>query len=353
MAVMADQGDLAWGTTGGATRSVGLAIGINGVVVYQHSSNIFSSLLSYSGTIQPDSDIAVVFVNKTPTLFINGVQVATGIQSDGATLRASIGYTASEGIGGGNAVAGRYFNGTLSDYRVWSSSLDATTINNNRTAAIANGTPGLLANMIVSSINENAANGTVVGRARGYDPDAGATFSYALTNNAGGRFAINSTTGEITVANGSLLDFETATNHTITVRTTDQGGLTYDENVTIRLRNLNEAPVSVADTATAVEAGGTSNGTAGTNPTGNVLTNDTDVDASDTKTVSGVAAGTVASASTMLVLQSMAPMARLPLPPTARTPTRSTTAMLRFKHSAPRRKQLRMCLLIRCAMQRD
>ncbi len=172
MAVMADQGDIAWGTASGATRSVGLAIGINGVVVYQHSSKHFLFPPFYSGTIQPDSDIAVVFVNKTPTLFINGVQVATGIQSDGTTVRASIGYTASTGIGGGNAVTGRYFNGTLSDYRVWDSSLDATTINNNRSAAIANGTPGLLANMIVSSINENAANGTVVGRARGYDPDA-------------------------------------------------------------------------------------------------------------------------------------------------------------------------------------
>ncbi len=50
------------------------------------------------------------------------------------------------------------------------------------------------------------------------------------------------------------------------------------------------------DTATAVEAGGTANGSAGTNPTGNVLTNDTDVDAGDTKTVSGVVAGPSASA---------------------------------------------------------
>ncbi len=46
----------------------------------------------------------------------------------------------------------------------------------------------------------------------------------------------------------------------------------------------------------AVEASGYSNGTSGTNPSGNVLTNDTDVDAGDTKTVSGVVAGTSASA---------------------------------------------------------
>ncbi len=45
-----------------------------------------------------------------------------------------------------------------------------------------------------------------------------------------------------------------------------------------------------------MEAGGIANGTVGSNPTGNVLTNDTDVDTGDTKTVSGVAAGIVGSA---------------------------------------------------------
>ena len=58
-------------------------------------------------------------------------------------------------------------------------------------------------------------------------------FTYSLTNNAGGRFAINATTGAITVANGALLDYETATSHAITVRVTDQGGLTFDKAFTI------------------------------------------------------------------------------------------------------------------------
>ena len=66
--------------------------------------------------------------------------------------------------------------------------------------------------------------------------------------------------------------------------------------VTIGASGVNDAPVAVADTATASEAGGIANGIAGVNPTGNVLTNDTDVDAGDTKAVSavsGVTAGTV------------------------------------------------------------
>ncbi len=74
--------------------------------------------------------------------------------------------------------------------------------------------------------------------------------------------------------------------------------MTSTTQVTVTIQGANDAPVAVIDTATAVEAGGVNNGTAGTNPTGNVLTNDTDVDAGDTKIVAGVAAGVVASAST-------------------------------------------------------
>ena len=85
-------------------------------------------------------------------------------------------------------------------------------------------------------------------------------------------------------------------NDVFTYTITDTAGLTSTTQLTITLQGTNDAPVAVADTATAVEAGGTSNGTAGTNPTGNVLTNDTDVDAGDTKTVTGIVAGTFPSA---------------------------------------------------------
>jgi hypothetical protein len=92
------------------------------------------------------------------------------------------------------------------------------------------------------TVAENAANGTVVGTAAGVDPDAGATLTYTLTNDAGGRFAINATTGIVTVANGSLLNYEAATSHSVVVRVTDQGGLTFDKTFTIGVTNVNEAP---------------------------------------------------------------------------------------------------------------
>ncbi len=117
-----------------------------------------------------------------------------------------------------------------------------------------------------------------------------------LNDNSNGRFAIHASTGEITVLDGSLLNYELFQTHSITVRVTDTNGATYDEVFTVNLNDVNETPVAVNDSNTAVEAGGVSNGTAGSNPTGNVLTNDTDIDAGDTKTVSGVVAGTAASA---------------------------------------------------------
>ncbi|MBS1168246.1 MAG: hypothetical protein H6R00_4271, partial [Proteobacteria bacterium] len=95
------------------------------------------------------------------------------------------------------------------------------------------------------TVAENAAAGTVVGTVAGVDPDAGATLSYGLADDAGGRFAINSTTGEISVADGALLDYEAATSHAITVRVTDESGLSYDESFTIGLSDVNEAPTDL------------------------------------------------------------------------------------------------------------
>ena len=101
-----------------------------------------------------------------------------------------------------------------------------------------------------NTVAENAANGTVVGTVSGTDPDSGDTKTYSLTDTAAGRFAINSATGQITVANGSLLNYESAPSHSVTVRVTDSGGLTYDETFAINLTNVNEAPTGADATVT-------------------------------------------------------------------------------------------------------
>ena len=74
------------------------------------------------------------------------------------------------------------------------------------------------------------------------------------------------------------------------VTVSDSKAATDTRTVTITVSGANDAPVAQADVANATEAGGLANGTPGVNPVGNVLTNDTDVDSGDSKTVTAVSA---------------------------------------------------------------
>ncbi|MEQ1956581.1 DUF4082 domain-containing protein [Mesorhizobium yinganensis] len=79
---------------------------------------------------------------------------------------------------------------------------------------------------------------------------------------------------------------------TVKVTATDATGLTTSETFTIAVTlTPNAPPVAVADTASASEKGGLLNGSGGSSPTGNVLTNDTDPDVGDTETVTAVRFG--------------------------------------------------------------
>ncbi len=66
-------------------------------------------------------------------------------------------------------------------------------------------------------------------------------FTFTLTDDAGGRFAIDSSTGEITVADGSQLDYATNTSHNVTVEVTDSAGAAYSEVLTINVTGSDEA----------------------------------------------------------------------------------------------------------------
>ena len=92
----------------------------------------------------------------------------------------------------------------------------------------------------IPAVDENSAPGTVVTTLTTVDPDTGDTFTYAITNDPSGFFAISG--DQIVVAAGAVIDFETATSHDITVEVTDSGGLTYSEVVTIAVNDINDMP---------------------------------------------------------------------------------------------------------------
>ncbi|MCG8358940.1 MAG: cadherin domain-containing protein, partial [Kiloniellales bacterium] len=91
-------------------------------------------------------------------------------------------------------------------------------------------------NAATNSVSESAANGTAVGvTALATDADATDDVTYSLSDNAGGRFTIDANTGVITVADTSLLDYETATSHQVTVVATSDDGSTSTQSFTINL----------------------------------------------------------------------------------------------------------------------
>ncbi|MBX5235033.1 DUF4082 domain-containing protein [Rhizobium sp. NLR4a] len=84
----------------------------------------------------------------------------------------------------------------------------------------------------------------------------------------------------------------TSATYGIKVTATDLGGLAANEtfNIAVSVPG-NTTPTAVADTGDATEKGGVANGSGGVAASGNVLTNDTDPDAGDTKTVTAVRFG--------------------------------------------------------------
>ncbi len=142
------------------------------------------------------------------------------------------------------------------------------------------------------SLPENSPNGTVVGTVTFSDPDAGQNHTFSIVGgNTGGAFAIDPSTGQITVANSAALDFETTPTFNLTVQVTDDGTPIQSGTgtVTINLTNVDDVnPTAVNDAATVAED-------SAANPI-DVLANDTDADGG-AKSISAVtqpANGTVA-----------------------------------------------------------
>ncbi|MFO0385033.1 MAG: DUF4347 domain-containing protein, partial [Pirellula sp.] len=103
----------------------------------------------------------------------------------------------------------------------------------------ANDTPSDITGTL--TIAENSANGNAVATVTGTDIDSGDTRTWSLTDSAGGRFAINSSTGQVTVANSTLLDYETATSHNVTIRVTDTAGAFFDKVFAVTVSDVAEA----------------------------------------------------------------------------------------------------------------
>ncbi len=137
----------------------------------------------------------------------------------------------------------------------------------------------------VVGVGQGAVNGVIgsalVGSHGSLTLNANGTYSYTVDNN---NAAVQALRTNISTLNESF-----------TYRITDLAGATSSATLMITIRGRNDAPQAVDDNATAVEAGGTFNNLPGSNATGNVHSNDVDVDANDSLTVNGIRSGSEAA----------------------------------------------------------
>jgi O-glycosyl hydrolase len=97
-----------------------------------------------------------------------------------------------------------------------------------------------------TNVAENLPAGTTVGNFSTTDPDAGNTFTYALVGGAG-----STDNGSFTITNNTLyttvsFNYEVKNSYSIRIRSTDQGGLYFEEAFTILVTNVNESPTDIS-----------------------------------------------------------------------------------------------------------
>lgn len=100
----------------GDHAGAGLAIGRNGVAVYEHSGNYFAPLLVHAAPLTGWTHVAVVYDAGQPSLYLNGQLARRGVKS---RYQVHSGLSLEPGGGAG-------FKGDLSDWADFASALPAT-----------------------------------------------------------------------------------------------------------------------------------------------------------------------------------------------------------------------------------
>ena len=96
------------------------------------------------------------------------------------------------------------------------------------------------------SIQENTPTGASVGAVAAADADVGQTLTYAiLSGNADNAFALNPSTGHLTVSNASALDYETNPTFTLSVRVTDNGNPALSTTAIVTVQLLDEIEILI------------------------------------------------------------------------------------------------------------
>jgi hypothetical protein len=134
----------------GADAGAGVSVGTNGVSVVEHGSGYFPSLLVHDMSISDWTHIAVVYNNRTPSLYVNGIFIKTGLQSSKTTVYPSASTGSSYG----------YYNGELDNIRIWNVAHTQSQIVENMNLETPYSSFGLISHYTFNDENGNALVGT-------------------------------------------------------------------------------------------------------------------------------------------------------------------------------------------------
>ena len=146
--------------------------------------------------------------------------------NDGETATDTFAYTLSDGNGG----------------------TDTATVTITINGVNDNTAPTDLA-LSATTVNENVPAGTVVGSLSTTDAEGG-SFTYALVAGTGSSDNAAFTLDGDQLKINTSPNFETKDSYSVRVKTTDAGGLSYEEALTIGVNNVNEAPTVTGETVT-------------------------------------------------------------------------------------------------------
>ena len=120
---------------------VGLSLGINGVAVVEHADYHMPLVVDVQTPITDWVHVAVVYRDKTPSLYLNGTLVGTGPRSQRTVHPSLWSWKHNRNV---NVSDYGRFAGAVDDVRIWDVPLTEEQIRVNLTAPITGNEPGLL-----------------------------------------------------------------------------------------------------------------------------------------------------------------------------------------------------------------
>ncbi|RLD11810.1 MAG: hypothetical protein DRI44_02720 [Chlamydiae bacterium] len=218
----------AWGN-GNVNAGAGISVGTNGIVVYEHGDSYMPAVLAWkSDTPLTDwMQISIIYSNKTPILYVNGIKMKTGLTSTKTV------HPSAESFGGISGIG--FYKGEFTEYRVQSVSSTQSSIRDNMETwdinSIVNYKNTFFPELIVTNGN---VNGSAVGSLTPYVDLPTDPAIFTLTDDADGRFDIGSSDGIITIEDIAKFSSTFASNCTITVLLTS-GSKAYRQDITVHI----------------------------------------------------------------------------------------------------------------------